>query len=119
MNMPKIPPDKIPELVERHNNGESYRDLAPEFNVSAHDHYALCEETQNVTRTTEYVFHGFKRYDKVNLLCDVDFPYHSLKKGEEVQIIDFDKPENVALVTSHRYSEALDVPIDALQKKES
>ena len=32
--MPKIPPDKIPELVERHNNGESYRDLAPEFNVS-------------------------------------------------------------------------------------
>ena len=118
MNMPKIPPDKIPEIVERHNNGESYRDLAPEFNVQ-HTTIMRYVKKHKTSPEPPHVFHGFKRYDKVNLLCDVDFPYHPLKKGEEVQIIDFDKPENVALVTSHRYSEALDVPIDALQKKES
>ena len=114
MNMPKIPPDKIQEIVERHNNGESYRDLAPEFNVQ---HTTIMRNVKKHKTSPEppHVFHGFKRYDKVNLLCDVDFPYHSLKKGEEVQIIDFDKPENTALVTSHQYGQALDLPIDALE----
>ena len=60
-------------------------------------------------------FPRVKRYDKARLCRDVDFPYHPLKKGEEVQIIDFDKPENSALVTSHQYGQALDLPIDALE----
>ena len=116
--MPKIPPDKIPELVERHNNGESYRELAKEFNVS-HTTIMRYVKKHKTPPESPHTFHGFNRYDKVNLLCDVDFPYHSLKKGEEVQIIDFDKPENCAIVTIYRYREALDVPIDVLQKKES
>ena len=118
MNMPKIPPDKIPELVERHNNGESYRRLAKEFNIS---HTSIMRYVKNQENLPEPpgVFHGFKRYDKVKLRHDVNFRFHHLKKGEEVQIIDFDKPENCAIVTIYRYREALDVPIDVLQKKES
>ena len=119
MNMPKIPPDKIPELSRTAQQRRELSRSRTRIQCIPHDHYAQCEETRKSSPEPPGVFHGFKRYDKVNLLCDVDFPYHPLKKGEEVQIIDFDKPENVALVTSHRYSEALDVPIDALQKKES
>ena len=116
--MPQIPTDKIQELLERHNNGESYRDLAPEFNVS-HTTIMRCVKKHESLTEPPDIFHGFKRYDKARLRSDVDFPYHRLKKGEEVKIINFDKPENSALVTVQRYREALDVPIDALRKKES
>ena len=121
--MPKIPPDKIPELVERYNNGESYRELAEEFNVS---HMTVKRAIASYEPPPEPppeslpespdMFHGFKLYDKVRLKKDIIFRFHDLTKGEEAQIIGFNKPENGALVTVYRYHGSLDVPIDALQK---
>ena len=115
--MPQIPTDKIQELLKRHDNGQSYRQLAKEFNVSHTTIMRYVKKHETLTEPPD-AFHGFKSYDKVKLRCGVDFPYHHLTAGEVVQIIGFDKPDNVALVTCHRYREALDVPIDALQKKE-
>ena len=113
--MPKIPTDKIPELVERYNNGESYRELAEEFNVS---HMTVKRAIASYEPPPESpdMFHGFKLYDKVRLKKDINFRFHDLTKGEEAQIIGFNKPENDVLVTVNRYRESLDVPIDALRK---
>lgn len=44
------------------------------------------------------------------------FPFPPPHESDEVKTIDLDKPENSALVTALRYHEALDLPIDALQK---
>ena len=113
--MPKIPPDKIPELVERHERGESYRKLAEEFNVS---HMTVKRSVDNYVAPPESpdTFQGFKLYDKVRLKKDINFRFHDLTNGEEAKIIGFNKPENGALVTVYRYHGSLDVPIDALQK---
>ena len=113
--MPKIPTDKIPELVERHERGESYRELAEEFNVS---HMTVKRAIASYEPPPESpdMFHGFKLYDTVRLKKDINFRFHDLTKGEEAQIIGFNKPENGALVTVNRYHESLDVPIDVLQR---
>ena len=113
--MPKIRADKIPELVERHERGESYRELAEEFNVS---HMTVKRAIASYEPPPESpdMFHGFKLYDKVRLKKDINFRFHALKKGEEAKIIGFDQCDNTARVTVYRYHESLDVPIDALQK---
>ena len=115
MKVPKIRADKIPELVERHERGESYRELAEEFNVS---HMTVKRSVDNYVAPPESpdTFHGFKLYDKVRLKKDIIFRFHALKKGEEAKIIGFDQCDNTARVTVYRYHESLDVPIDVLQR---
>lgn len=111
--MPKIPVDKIPELVERHEHGESYRALANELNVS-HMTVKRAINSYDPTLAPPDIFRGLQVQDKVRLRRDINFRYHNLEKGEVVQIIDFDESDKTALVTVHRYREAIDVPIDAL-----
>ena len=113
--MPKIPADKIPELVERYSNGESYRELAEEFNVS---HMTVKRAITSYEPPPESpdMFHGFKLYDTVRLKKDIIFRFHDLTNGEEAQIIGFNAPDNTALVTVYQYHESLDVPIDVLQR---
>ena len=119
--MPKIPTAKIPDLVARHDNGESFRELATEFNVS---HMTVKRAIENYEAPPEFeappeppdVFKGFKIFEKVILCRDVDFEFYYLKISEVVKIVNFLKPENTAIVTTDRYGVAFDVPIDTLQK---
>ena len=118
--MPIIPVDNIPELVERHEHGESYRTLANELNVS-HMTVKRAIESYDPTLATPDILRGLKLYDKVRLRRDVKDRFYPLEKGEVVQIIGFDIPENSAIVTCDRYefNRSFDVPIDALEKCES
>ena len=57
MSMPTIPADKISELVVRHNNGESYRQLAKEFNIS-HTTIMRYVKKHKTPPESPHTFHG-------------------------------------------------------------
>ena len=111
--MPRIPFDKIPQLVEQYERGKSYRELAKQHNVS-HMTVKRAIDSFDPTPAPPDIFRGLQVQDKVRLRRDINFSYHYLEKGEVVQVIDFEESDQTALVTTPRYREAIDVPIDAL-----